>query len=552
MGVLVKGENVSKVYKMGEVDIYALSSVSFEIYDSELLVILGPSGSGKSTLLNIVGGMDTLTSGELYYREKALHSGGRRLLTEYRRDAVGFVFQFYNLMPNLTAIENVDLAREISQSPLNAEQMLDSVGLLSCVFGVIAGYRGSKGAIKLSPAEAMREREPVTGSKSIFEKIPFILLIVTSRGKMALRNISRSPARSFFVLIGIAFTFALSVVPWTFMGQIDVMLFDRYDEVEKYDVRVYLSSMTPLERAEKELLRQEDVNLSEGILDISGFITNAHIREAVPITGLRRDNQLYTVLDDSKDRIYIEKGGIVLPRRVADRLNVKTGDKVTFESPYMRNKDEKEEIRVIDVIDQSVGINSYMEIEYLSDILGYPPAANSILLASREGVAESLKIVYEDSSVITGINDSNEMIEKMRQFLESYTGTMFYVALIAIIMGFAIVYNSYVIILSERKHELSSLMVLGMSEKEVLSIITFEQWFIAFFGMIFGIPLAQATITAIGEAASSDMFTMNIKIDLNSIIIAMIITVFSIVIAQIMASRKIKKLNIADALKSNE
>lgn len=131
MGVLVKGEDVSKVYKMGEVDIYALSSVSFEIYDSELLVILGPSGSGKSTLLNIVGGMDTLTSGELYYREKALHKGGRRLLTEYRRDAVGFVFQFYNLMPNLTAIENVDLAREISQSPLNAEQMLDSVGLLA-------------------------------------------------------------------------------------------------------------------------------------------------------------------------------------------------------------------------------------------------------------------------------------------------------------------------------------------------------------------------------------------------------------------------------------
>lgn len=130
MGVLVKGENVSKVYKMGEVDIYALSSVSFEIYDSELLVILGPSGSGKSTLLNIVGGMDTLTSGELYYRERALHKGGRKLLTEYRRDAVGFVFQFYNLMPNLTAIENVDLAREISQSPLNAEQMLDSVGLL--------------------------------------------------------------------------------------------------------------------------------------------------------------------------------------------------------------------------------------------------------------------------------------------------------------------------------------------------------------------------------------------------------------------------------------
>lgn len=450
----------------------------------------------------------------------------------------------------------IDLYRPFFNMPLHdtlfsIRYFFQSI-LLSCIFGFVAGYRGSKGAIKLSPAEAMREKEPVTGSKSVFEKIPFILLMVTSRGKMALRNISRSPARSFFVLIGIAFTFALSVVPWTFMGQIDEVLFDRYDEVEKYDIRIYLASVTSLDMAEKELIRQDDVILSEGILDIAGFITNAHIRETVPITGLRRDNKLYTVLDDSKNRIYTEKGGIILPKRIAERLNVKRGDTVIFESPYMRDKDRQVEIKVIQVIEQSVGINSYMEVEYLSEILGYPLAANSILLATRDGAFNNLKEVYRDSDMVTGINDSKEMIEKMRQFMGSYTGTMFYVALIAIIMGFAIVYNSYVIILSERKHELSSLMVLGMSEKEVLSIITFEQWFIAFFGMILGVPLAQATITAIGESASSDMFTMNITVDVNSIIIAMVITVFSIVIAQVMASTKIKKLNIADALKSNE
>lgn len=130
MNTLIKGVNVSRIYKMGEVDIRALSEIDFEIYDCEFLVLLGPSGSGKSTLLNIVGGMDSLTSGELYYKGKPIHNGDKKLLTEYRRDAVGFVFQFYNLMPNLTALENVDLAREISSSPLDAKDMLEKVGLL--------------------------------------------------------------------------------------------------------------------------------------------------------------------------------------------------------------------------------------------------------------------------------------------------------------------------------------------------------------------------------------------------------------------------------------
>lgn len=130
MSILIRGKDVSKVYKMGEVDIYALSKVDFEIYEAELLIILGPSGSGKSTLLNIIGGMDTLTSGELYYRDRPVHNASRKKLTDYRKEAVGFVFQFYNLMPNLTAIENVDLAREISESPLDAKEMLSQVGLL--------------------------------------------------------------------------------------------------------------------------------------------------------------------------------------------------------------------------------------------------------------------------------------------------------------------------------------------------------------------------------------------------------------------------------------
>lgn len=129
MEVLLKGVDLYKTYDMGETKIHALNGINFEIYNNEFLVILGPSGSGKSTLLNILGGMDNVTSGELYYKGEALHGKTQKQLTQYRKEAVGFVFQFYNLMPNLTAIENIDLAREIADSPLSSKEMLDKVGL---------------------------------------------------------------------------------------------------------------------------------------------------------------------------------------------------------------------------------------------------------------------------------------------------------------------------------------------------------------------------------------------------------------------------------------
>lgn len=127
--VLIKGVNLKKTYIMGEVEINALDSVDFEIHKGELLVILGPSGSGKSTMLNIIGGMDSPTGGELYFEDTPVHEMNKRRLTMYRRKNIGFIFQFYNLLPNLTALENVDIAREISESSLKSEDMLAKVGL---------------------------------------------------------------------------------------------------------------------------------------------------------------------------------------------------------------------------------------------------------------------------------------------------------------------------------------------------------------------------------------------------------------------------------------
>lgn len=129
MGSFVRFEKVSKVYKTGYVEIPALKDVSFEIEEGEICVILGQSGAGKTTLLNILGGMDTLTSGRVIIGNKEISSFNKRKLTKFRREDIGFVFQFYNLIPNLTALENVEIVTQMIKNPLSPQQVLESVGL---------------------------------------------------------------------------------------------------------------------------------------------------------------------------------------------------------------------------------------------------------------------------------------------------------------------------------------------------------------------------------------------------------------------------------------
>ncbi|WP_418752064.1 ABC transporter ATP-binding protein [Frisingicoccus sp.] len=129
MEAYVKLENVTKIYRMGEIEIHAADGIDFEIMKGEFVVIVGPSGAGKTTVLNVLGGMDTATSGSIWVDGKDISKYHSRQLTEYRRDDIGFVFQFYNLISNLTALENVELALQICRDPLGARSVLRDVGL---------------------------------------------------------------------------------------------------------------------------------------------------------------------------------------------------------------------------------------------------------------------------------------------------------------------------------------------------------------------------------------------------------------------------------------
>jgi len=122
-------ENVGKIYKTGDVEVRALKGVSFEIEQGEMCVVVGQSGAGKTTLLNILGGMDSLTEGKVVLADRDISSLNEKQLATYRRHDIGFVFQFYNLIPNLTALENVEIASQLSNNPLDSRKVMTMVGL---------------------------------------------------------------------------------------------------------------------------------------------------------------------------------------------------------------------------------------------------------------------------------------------------------------------------------------------------------------------------------------------------------------------------------------
>jgi len=399
--------------------------------------------------------------------------------------------------------------------------------VLSSTFSVAAGVNAATKAVKIMPSEAMRQEAPKSAKKMFFEALPVFNMVFNSRGKMSVRNISRNKKRSFFIILGIALAFAISVLPWSLLELMDKMIFDRYRYTEKYDIKIFLNGFTSKSGGENALNLMSKIQYKQGILEVPVTLEYQGVKEDTVTIGLQQDGRLYTVVD--------------------------VGDYISLKSPYSKYKEDKHYIKVGKIIKQSIGMNGYLDITYLSNILGYEDMCNSILLkVEDENYIYDLREKFQDLEKIVSIQSKLENMNQIRQRMETMYSMIYFMAIIAAAMTFAIVYNTFVVVLLERQREISTLMVLGMKEKDVLSIISLEQNITSIIGVILGLPIAKLFIIIMSKTIITDTFTMPTDMSLNSVLIALILLVISAVSAQLLASRKLNNIEIVDVLKSGE
>ena len=436
----------------------------------------------------------------------------------------------------------------------HSQTQLFAMGIaLSSVFSVAAGINAATKAVKIMPSEAMRQEAPKSGKKMFLEALPVFNMIFNSRGKMSVRNISRNKKRSFFIILGIALGFAISVLPWSLLDLMDKMIFDRYRYTEKYDIKIFLNGFTSKSGGENALNSMSKIQYKQGILEVPVTVEYQGVKEDTVAIGLQQDSRLYTVVDDDKNKVDIPSGMIVLSEKLAEKLNTNVGDYVSIKSPYSKYKEDKHYIKVGKIVKQSIGMNGYLDITYLSNILGYEDMCNSILLkVEDENYIHDLREKFQDLEKIVSIQSKVENMAQIRQRMETMYSMIYFMAIIAAAMTFAIVYNTFVVVLLERQREISTLMVLGMKEKEVLSIISLEQNITSIIGVILGLPIGKLFIIIMAKTIITDTFTMPTDMSLNSVLIALVLLVISVVSAQLLASRKLNKIEIVDVLKSGE
>ncbi len=440
----------------------------------------------------------------------------------------------------------------------SVRHLLLSLGICLAVLG-FGGYHGCKTVLRLEPAEAMRPPAPKGAKKFFLEKIPFFTSILTIQGKMAIRNLFRSRSRTAFVFLGIAVSCAMVAFTWALATEsMPKFMFQPYQEVMVYDARVNLENPRPRKAGREELERLAEVARAEPLVEIPVKLIHRWREENVAAIGLLPESRLYNILDKDGNRIVASDDGLILSERLAENLGAAPGSTLELESIFLRDPDRTVKVAVVAVVPQYIGMNAYMGIAGLEDLLRRGEFATAFLVETAPGPGTvrdrvaGLRERYRESDFVAGVDEREDLVALMEEQWETAGWVINLYVLIGVIFSFSIIYVSSLIVLSERNRELASLRVLGMTSREVFSVITFEQWFLAFFAVIAGLPLARLIMNAFARQWSTDMYAMPAEMSAGSWLAGIAMTVISIWAAQRFTLRKIKRLEIVEALKTGE
>lgn len=426
--------------------------------------------------------------------------------------------------------------------------------VLSLSFSLLSGIKSSLDILRLEPAEAMRPPAPATANKTIIEKITWFWQRLSSQAQMGIRNVFRAPTRSLFTVIGLAVVFSLMTVSWSSQHMVDLLTTVQLEQVQTYDVKVQLSSPSPAGPVQQALLHEPGISKAEPLLEVPATLKNGWLKKEVALMGLAQDSTLYNILDKRGQRVEVPTEGILLSKHLADSLNAKTGDLIYIESPWRqeRSGEKGEYFKVKGVVPQYVGLNAFMEDNELRRFLQQGEISTSMLIQMAPSEVGPFKSKYRNASNVASIESLQETGDKIRKMMDSYGFTTWLMAILGGIAGFALIYNSSIISLSERQRELASLRVLGMTPAEVLRVITSEQWALCALGILVGIPVAKGLDLAMSQAMSNDLYSLPAELPPLAILGAAAGTAFSVWVAQRRAYHKIKSLPFVEILATRD
>ncbi|TWH59428.1 putative ABC transport system permease protein [Desulfitobacterium sp. LBE] len=425
---------------------------------------------------------------------------------------------------------------------------------LSLIFSLLSGLKGSLDILRLDPAEAMRPAAPGSAKKTPLEKLPRLWRAFTSQTQMGIRNVFRAPVRSAFTVVGMAVVFSLMSVSWSMENMIDKLTTFQFQQVQTYDVKISLNSPASARPLQHSLAHEPGITELEPLLEVPATLQHQWHKKEVAVLGISPDSTLYHVLDQKGNKVPLPRDGILISQRLAHLLQVEVGDSIQVKSPYSREliAEQEQMLMVRGIIPQYVGLNAFMEIGALQDYLQQGEIATAMLIGMNENDVSALKSKYRDAGQVGSIESAKESLAKIEEMMGTYGFTIYFLAILAGIAGFALIYNSSIISLSERQRELASLRVLGLTPREVLKVITSEQWLLTLLGILLGIPLSYALSEVMGQSLSSDLFALPTGVPFSALIGAVLGTALSVWFAQTRAHRKIIAMPFVEILATKE
>ncbi len=365
---------------------------------------------------------------------------------------------------------------------------------LAVLFSLIAGYEGVKSTLKIEPAQAMRPPVPIASKGTAIERVTILWSKMTMMSRIAVRNIFRNKGRTGFVFIGVMLTYAILGMPWAMKENMDLMVYDQFDTVMVYDMKVDFTEPVLKDQALREIMQTAQVNYAESLMEVPSVLYNKGQKKAINVLGIQQSSALYHLYDEAGMVIKLPDTGIVLSDQLADKIGIEQGQTLLLKSPYARSPEERVAVEVTQIIPQYLGLNAYMEETALSRLLNQPAFSTAVIASTNQDGVAVIRDRFDTSSRVFGVNASQELMDKYGEMMEMMQAMLGLFVVIGITCGFSIVYASSMITLSERNRELASMLVIGLSYAEVKRVLYLEQWYTAVVAFVIGMPLLKGMV----------------------------------------------------------